>query len=176
MQGAPPTVRPATSDDTDACAAIVRGLPDFFTDDVPAKVVHAIAHERAWVVLAGDETVGFATVDARPPAAAEITWAAVRRDAQHTGVGTVLIEHVLASLAHDRITLVEVKTLDASASYAPYEGTRAFWERRGFVQIDTIDPLPGWQPGNPSAIYVAALAPTGDPVRGRGDPGRDPPG
>jgi len=31
---------------------------------------------------------------------------------------------------------------------------------RGFVQIDTIDPLPGWQPGNPSAIYVAALAET----------------
>jgi len=28
------------------------------------------------------------------------------------------------------------------------------------VQVDTIDPLPGWQPGNPSAIYVAALGPT----------------
>jgi hypothetical protein len=33
----------------------------------------------------------------------------------------------------------------------PYEATRAFWERRGFVQVATIDPLPGWQPGNPAA-------------------------
>ena len=53
--------------------------------------------------------------------------------------------------------LVEVKTLDVSAGYEPYVSTRAFWERRGFRQIDCIDPLPGWQPGNPSAIYVAAL-------------------
>jgi len=37
-----------------------------------------------------------------------------------------------------------------------------FWERAGFVQMDTIDPLPGWQPGNPAAIYVAALAITAD--------------
>jgi hypothetical protein len=43
---------------------------------------------------------------------------------------------------------------------APYEATRAFWERNGFVHVDTIDPLPGWEPGNPAAIYVAALRPT----------------
>jgi hypothetical protein len=58
------------------------------------------------------------------------------------------------------VFVVEVKTLDRSAGYAPYEETRAFWEHRGFVQIDTIDPLPGWEPGNPSALYVAALMTT----------------
>jgi len=26
--------------------------------------------------------------------------------------------------------------------------------------MDMIDPLPGWQPGNPAAIYVAAVTPT----------------
>jgi hypothetical protein len=39
-------------------------------------------------------------------------------------------------------------------------GPGQFWERRGFVQIDRIDPMPGWQPGNPCALYVAALSPT----------------
>ena len=47
-----------------------------------------------------------------------------------------------------------------SSGYRPYQATRAFWERNGFVHIDTIDPLPGWEPGNPAAIYVAALCPT----------------
>ena len=47
-----------------------------------------------------------------------------------------------------------------SSGYRPYEATRAFWERNGFVHVDTIDPLPGWEPGNPAAIYVAALRPT----------------
>jgi len=42
--------------------------------------------------------------------------------------------------------------------------TRVFYERSGFVYVDTIDPLPGWQPGNPAAIYVAAIRPT------RGEP------
>ncbi len=55
---------------------------------------------------------------------------------------------------------MEAKTLDRSSGYHPYEATRAFWERNGFIQIDTIDPLPGWQPGNPAAIYVAAVRPT----------------
>ena len=54
----------------------------------------------------------------------------------------------------------EAKTLDSSSGYRPYEATRAFWERNGFVHVDTIDPLPGWEPGNPAAIYVAALCPT----------------
>jgi hypothetical protein len=55
---------------------------------------------------------------------------------------------------------VLTKTLDRSSGYGPYEATRAFWERNGFIQVNTIDPLPGWQPGNPAAIYVAAIRPT----------------
>jgi hypothetical protein len=64
------------------------------------------------------------------------------------------------SLAGEGVAVVEVKTLDASSDYEPYVATRAFWERSGFHQIDCIDPLPGWQPGSPSAIYVAALIAT----------------
>ena len=52
------------------------------------------------------------------------------------------------------------KTLDPTAGYAPYDATRAFWLARGFIQLDTIDPLPGWPPGNPAAILAVALAPT----------------
>jgi hypothetical protein len=72
----------------------------------------------------------------------------------------MLLDHLLGDLAAEGVSVVEAKTLDRSADYRPYEATRAFWERRGFVQVDTIDPLPGWEPGNPAAIYVAALRPT----------------
>jgi len=60
-------------------------------------------------------------------------------------------------MSAEGVRFVEVKTLDESADYEPYVATRAFWETCGFVQIDCIDPLPGWSPGNPSAIYVAAV-------------------
>jgi GNAT superfamily N-acetyltransferase len=153
-------VRAATTADAPGCAAVVLGLPDFFTPDVPEKVADDLARHPAWVVTAGGEVIGFAIVDRRSPVAAEVLWAAVASGRRGWGLGTRLVEHVLAELAGDGVRVVEVKTLDRSAGYAPYEATLGFWEARGFVQVDTIDPLPGWQPGNPSAIYVAALAPT----------------
>jgi len=63
-------------------------------------------------------------------------------------------------LSADGVQIVEVKTLDPSADYAPDDATRAFWIARGFVQFDMIDPLPGWPPGNPAALLAVALAPT----------------
>jgi ribosomal protein S18 acetylase RimI-like enzyme len=153
-------VRAATSDDANVCADIVASMPEFFTDDVPAKVRVGLTRDHAWVITSAERVVGFAIVEMRSTAAAEITWAAVRPESRGNGLGAALVEHVLGELARKGVAVVEVKTLDASANYPPYEATRAFWEHRGFVQVDTIDPLPGWQPGNPSAIYVAALAPT----------------
>jgi GNAT superfamily N-acetyltransferase len=87
-------------------------------------------------------------------------WIAVDAARRSRGHGTLLLGHVLDSLASAGISVVAAKTLDASSGYRPYEGTRAFWERNGFVQVDAIDPLPGWQAGNPAAIYVAAIRAT----------------
>jgi hypothetical protein len=64
---------------------------------------------------------------------------------------------VLGALRDQGTALVEVKTLDRSADYAPYEAANAFYERNGFVQIDCIHEFPDWPAGNPAAIYVAAL-------------------
>ena len=153
-------VRFAAPEDLEACQAIVHGLPDFFTDDVPDKVASDLDAHHGWVITKDDGVVGFAVVENRSSRAAEILWIGVRHDQRNQGVGAALLEHVLSALAADNVTLVEAKTLDASADYEPYIATRAFWERHGFVHIDTIDPLPGWEPGNPAAIYVCALTPT----------------
>jgi hypothetical protein len=109
-------VRRFAAEDVPAATAIIRGLPDYFTDDVAAKVERDAARGEAWVLT-------------------------------DSGLVTAL-------------AVVEAKTLDASAGCRPYEATRAFWERSGFVQVDTIDPLPDWGPGSSAAIYVAALRTT----------------
>jgi ribosomal protein S18 acetylase RimI-like enzyme len=161
-------VRQARPDDVDACVDVLARLPDYFTPDTHDDLRRTFAATTAWVATAtatastgdGVALVGFVLAERRHPGAAEITYAAVLRERQGAGVGTALVDEAIAALAADGVALVEVKTLDASAGYAPYEATRAFWEGRGFRQIDRIDPLPGWQPGNPAAIYVAALRPT----------------
>ncbi len=153
-------VRRCTPDDVADCVSIVRELPDYFTDDVPDKVMTDLRAHQSWIATDAGRLVGFAIVDRRSPRSAEILWIAVRRAARGGGVGTALVNHLLNELTGEGLQLVEAKTLDHTADYEPYVATRAFWEHRGFVQIDTIDPLPGWPTGNPAAIYVVALAST----------------
>lgn len=155
-----PSVRPFETGDLDGVLEIVGRLPEYFTDDVPEKVRADAAAHQGWVLADNDDVVGFSVVERRSPAAAEILWMAIDPDRRGAGSGTQLLAHVLDVLVAEGIHVIEVKTLDRSADYRPYDATRAFWERRGFVQIDTIDPLPGWQPGNPCGLYVAALRTT----------------
>jgi GNAT superfamily N-acetyltransferase len=153
-------VRAATAQDASACAAIVDGLPDYFTDDVPGKVRGDLRDHGGWVIDDAGDVVAFVIVERRGERAAEILWAAVAAARRGAGLGGRLVDHVLDELGADGVQLVEVKTLDPSADYAPYDATRAFWLARGFVQLDTIDPLPDWPPGNPAAILAVALATT----------------
>ena len=154
------SVRVAAAQDAVRCAEIVAGLSDFFTDDVPDKVQSDLREHGGWVVDDAGEVVGFVIVERRGARAAEILWAAVAADRRGAGLGARLVDHVLDELSADGVQIVEVKTLDESEDYAPYDATRAFWLARGFIQLDTIDPLPGWPPGNPAAILAVALAPT----------------
>ena len=154
------SVRVAAAPDGVMCAEIVAGLSDFFTADVPDKVQSDLRGHGGWVIDDANEVVGFVIVERRGARAAEILWAAVAADRRGGGLGSQLIDHALAELRADGVQIVEVKTLDPSADYAPYDATRAFWIARGFVQFDTIDPLPGWPPGNPAALLAVALAPT----------------
>jgi len=161
------TVRPARPGDAQACVDVLASSPDFFTRETHDEARTGVANERAEAAryragVAADAglVVGFVLAEIRYPATAEITYAAVRPERRGAGVGTRLVRWALADLAGDGVALVEVKTLDVSAGYEPYEATRAFWERRGFRQLDCIDPLPGWQPGNPAAIHVAAIRST----------------
>ncbi|MGH3159899.1 MAG: GNAT family N-acetyltransferase [Streptosporangiaceae bacterium] len=153
-------VRRLTAGDIPAVTAIIESLPDYFTSDVPAEAGQDAARHDSWVLADPDGVVGFAIAARKSAGGAEILWMAVDPAWRGRGQGTVLLGRVLDDLAADGVSVVEVKTLDRSAGYEPYRATRAFWERRGFVQVDTIDPLPDWPPGNPAAIYVAALRST----------------
>jgi len=155
-----PGVRRFAAGDAPAAVAIIRGLPDYFTDDVPMKVERDVASNEAWVITDSGSVAGFAVAARKSPAGAEILWIAVDAAQRGRGHGTRLLGHVLDHLATSGISVVEAKTLDRSSGYYPYEATRAFWERNGFIHVDRIDPLPGWRPGNPAAIYIAALRPT----------------
>jgi ribosomal protein S18 acetylase RimI-like enzyme len=144
-------------DDVDGCIAVLAALPEYFTPSTHDEIRRDVPLRPAWVAVQDDVIIGFVLAPRRYSRAAEITHAAVLPDLRNQGMGTLLLNHALTSMTADGIVMAEVKTLDATSGYEPYVATRAFWERRGFIQIDCIDPLPGWDPGNPSAIYAKAL-------------------
>jgi ribosomal protein S18 acetylase RimI-like enzyme len=152
---------PGAKAQLEACRAIARALPDFFTTDAVAQIRRDLARHPTYVVeerTGQDWTVtGFAVVVRKNAAVAELAWLAVHPDRQGRGHGSTLLATVAASLQARGIALLEVKTLAPEAAYAPYEATRRFYARAGFVQLETIDPYPGWDPGNPCAIYVKIL-------------------
>jgi ribosomal protein S18 acetylase RimI-like enzyme len=151
------SIRRTVADDSEACIAVLSRLPEYFTPNTHDEVRKALVEEVAWVATDVGEIQGFLIVEARYTFAAEITFAAVLPELRRSGIGSQLVAAAIGYLRAKGMAVVEVKTLDSSAGYEPYIATRAFWERMGFMQIDCIDPLPGWQPGNPSAIYVASL-------------------
>ena len=142
------------------CAEQSYQSPVVESRDVPDKVRGDLRDHGGWVIDDAGDVVGFVIVERRGTRAAEILWAAVAADRRGAGLGTRLVDHVLDELSADGVQIIEVKTLDASADYAPYDATRAFWHARGYVDFDTIDPLPDWPPGNPAAILAVALDPS----------------
>lgn len=141
----------------DDCLAIARELDRGFNEAGLDEMADALPDQTQFLAFDGDDLSGFASVDRRGPHVAELTWLAVRGDAQGTGVGRRLLDAVADRLAADGVELLTVKTLAATVDDDHYARVRSFYERAGFRHVETIDPYPDWEPGNPCAIYVKPL-------------------
>ncbi len=130
-------VRPLAAADVAAVTRIFRGLPDYFTSDVPGQVARDTEDHDGWVLTdsGGRLRCGGPQICGRGRDLVD----GGRSGAPRHRLGTVLLERMLGELAADGVSVVQAKTLDRSASYQPYEATRAFWEHRGFVQVGMID-------------------------------------
>jgi hypothetical protein len=71
-------VRRFEAGDAPAAAAIIRGLPDYFTDDVPDKSVREAASHEAWVITDSGTVAGFAVVARKSPGTAHPATAPTR--------------------------------------------------------------------------------------------------
>lgn len=136
------SLRPLTPDDAPACDAIMRSLPDFFGYEPGlAACAEAVRSQDGWVADDG-QVAGFATWQPRTSDSVEITWMAVERGRRHAGIGTAIIERVVADL-HSRgyrlalaMTSARPKQADVADTYVP---TRQFWSARGFLPLIELD-------------------------------------
>ena len=137
-------IRPLAPADAPACDAIMRGLPEFFGHEGGlAACAQAVRSQRGWAAEEAGRVVGFATWEPRTAAAAEITWMAVERDRRHAGIGTAIVETLVADLRAQGFRLALAMT--SAGSKPPrsdpdtYEPTRRFWLARGFLPLIELD-------------------------------------
>ena len=130
--------------DADACDAIVLGHPDFFGHEGGrADCARAVRSQAGWVAEDAGRVVGFATWAERTTATAEITWMAVARDRRHQGIGTAIVEALVADLRERGFALALAMT--SAGGKQPHAGpdtyapTRRFWRARGFLPLIEMD-------------------------------------
>lgn len=152
------SVRPASADEWAACYEIAAGLPLYFSA-TGLEILQRDLEKHETLVAQGDGVLdGFISLDRKSAHIWEISWLAVRADVQGQNVGSALIESATAHARGEGARVLEVKTLAERDRPSNYDATRRFYERQGFALLEVIDPMPGWDPGNPCAIYVKALA------------------
>jgi GNAT superfamily N-acetyltransferase len=79
--------------------------------------IRRLAGHDSWVLTDSGTVAGFAVAAHRPPGGAEILQIAVDLARRGQRLGTVLLDWVLGVLAAVGVSVVEAKTLDASAGF-----------------------------------------------------------
>lgn len=146
-----------SEDYIEACIQIAKLLPKHFTDLARITMKDDLENEFFYVAKDNDKVVGFCCVKIKYKSVGEILWLAVVPNKQNLGIGTALIEYISNKFRQQDIVLLEVKTLADDSEYPPYELTRKFFKKMGFIHLETINPYPGWGPDNPCAIYIKKL-------------------
>jgi GNAT superfamily N-acetyltransferase len=151
-------LRRAITDEHEMCWPIAEKLPESFTASGVEALRRDLERHGALVAASDRAIIGFAVTKEKSTSIMELLWLAVAEGHQRGGVGSALLARVCDEATAAGTRVLEVKTLAAGAESAEYEVTRRFYEARGFELLEEIDPYPGWEPGNPCAIYVKPLA------------------
>jgi N-acetylglutamate synthase-like GNAT family acetyltransferase len=145
------------SNQVPACLSIAEQLPQYFTSKAIQTMAEDLKAQELYIAKESGQIFGFITYHKKNSEKVELSWLAVHPKHHHKSVGTKLVEHVLAILKAQEVKEIIVKTLAKEANYPPYDITRNFFEKLGFIHQETIDPYPDWEPGNPCAVYIKTL-------------------
>ncbi len=135
---------------------IMQALPKWFNP--PEDILKKAALYREFSFFAvydGDAAVGFAALKIHNAYTADIFNIGVLEPYHRRGMGGALLQAAEAYCREQGFSFLTVKTLDGSVHYAPYEGTRAFYKKHGFVPLEVF-PL-FWNAENPCLFLAKYL-------------------
>ena len=138
---------------------IMHSLPAWFNppEDIERK---AVTHREYPFIVAFDDNapIGFVALKIHNQYTADIFNLGVLESYHRQGIGRSLIETAERYCVDNGYLYLTVKTLDSSAEYEPYERTRAFYQKMGFIPLEVFKTF--WNEENP-CLFMAKWLGTG---------------
>jgi len=135
---------------------IMQSLPSWFN---PAESIekHAVTHRACPFFLAydGDIPIGFLALKIHNEFTSDIYNMGILESYHRKGIGRRLIETVEKYCLDNGYLYMTVKTLDSSAEYEPYNQTRSFYQRMGFIPLEVFTTF--WNEENPCLFMAKYL-------------------
>ena len=135
---------------------VMGALPEWFSP--PEDILRKAEIHRDYPFFAAEkdgDTVGFAAIKVHNPFTADLYTIGVLKESQHQGAGSLLLSACEEWCRKQGFVYLTVKTLDGSAYYPPYDATRAFYRRAGFIPLEVFPTF--WGEENPCLFLVKAL-------------------
>ena len=143
--------RQLKQEDLPAVLEVAESLPEWFDADARNRSIPIdVKHQEGFAATVEGAVVGFITLFVAE-GRLNIGWLGVRPDHQNQGVGTELLKQAEAFGRRQSLSELATYTLGDGVDYKPYEATREFYFRRGFViyQRNKTD-----NPGCPEEIKI----------------------
>ena len=135
---------------------IMHSLPAWFSppEDIDKK---AIIHRDYPFIAAydGAESIGFVALKIHNEYTADMYNLGVLEQYHRRGAGRGLVEAAEKYCKDCGYLFLTVKTLDSSAVYEPYERTRAFYMKMGFIPLEVFATF--WNEENPCLFLAKYL-------------------
>lgn len=136
---------------------IMNALPEWFSppEDILNK---SVLHRDCPFIAAYDDSkaVGFAALKIHNQYTADVYNFGVLREYHRMGIGHQLMEACVRYCRENHYQFLTVKTLDESAVYEPYNGTRAFYRKEGFYPLEVFTTF--WDEDNPCLFMVKVIS------------------
>lgn len=136
---------------------IMNALPEWFSP--PEDIVNKSVIHREYPFIAAYDSgkaVGFAALKIHNRYTADVYNLGVLREYHRTGIGHQLMNACVQYCKENNYQFLTVKTLDESAVYEPYNGTRAFYKKEGFYPLEVFTCV--WDEDNPCLFMVRVIS------------------
>ncbi len=135
---------------------IMNALPEWFSP--PEDILNKSVLHRDYPFIAAydhSKAVGFAALKVHNQYTADVYNFGVLREYHRMGIGHQLMEACVRYCRENHYQFLTVKTLDESAVYEPYNGTRAFYRKEGFYPLEVFTTF--WDEDNPCLFMVKVI-------------------